>query len=206
LIRFCRLENMKTAAVSWMSTPIRRALSVAALLALAGCGTNESSSFSQGPMLGAMTPSSSDDTAMPVDGSTDVASAPPPSQMVTAGVANLDVSAFVDPAAFRAMDDGSKAQAASAQYYALQFGRVGAARTWNGDASVSGQVNVGPYVKVNNRDCRDFTNVVSLGSRSYSRRGTACREDDGRWTVGSAAAAAPAANPPAAASGPGASG
>jgi surface antigen len=82
------------------------------------------------------------------------------------------------------MDDVSRGQASSAQYYALQFGRVGAARTWTGDNSVTGQVNVGPYVKVNNRDCRDFTNVVNVGAKSYTKRGTACRELDGTWTVG----------------------
>lgn len=181
-------------------TPIFRALSVAALLALAGCGTNDASNYSQGPMLGAMTPSASDDTST----DTNVANVPPPSQVVTTGVQNLDISAFVDPGAFRQMGDNAKSQASSAQYYALQFGRVGAARSWSGENNVTGQINVGPYVKVNNRDCRDFTNVVNVGAKSFTKRGTACREDSGQWTVGSAAAAAPATVP--AASGVGAQG
>ena len=175
-----------------------KALSVAALVSLAGCATNEASHYSQGPMLGSYTPAAAE--ATPAD--TTVANTPPPSQAVSTGVSSLDISGFVDPAAYSAMSDSSKSAAGSAQYYALQFGRVGAARTWTGDNNVSGQVNVGPYVKVNTRDCRDFTNVVNVGSKSYTKRGTACREDSGGWTVGSASASAA----PAAASGMGAQG
>ena len=183
--------------------PLYCALSVAALLALAGCATNDSAGYSQGPTLG-MTPSSTDDTSM--TGDTTVANTPPPSQAVSTGVANLDISTFVDPSGYGQMSDGARSQASSAQYYALQFGRVGAARTWTGDGNVTGSVNVGPYVKVNNRDCRDFTNIVNVGSKSYTKRGTACRGDDGSWAVGSAAAAAPAMTPAPAASGIGAQG
>lgn len=171
--------------------PIFSVVPVVALLALAGCATNPG--YNQGPILG--------QTAAPVEtpppDQTQVASAP--SQVVASGVENLDISSFTDPNAFKVMSDGSKAQASSAQYYALAFGRVGAARTWAGDNNVTGQVNVGPFVKVNNRDCRDFTNVVNVGSKSYTKRGTACRGDDGRWDVGLAAApaAAPAGGAPA---------
>jgi surface antigen len=194
---------MKAAILSRISMhPLFRILSVAALLALAGCGTNDSSNYSQGPMLGTMTPPA-DDTTDSTD--TTVANTPPPSQTVQAGVQSLDIASFVDPTAFGALGDTAKTEASSAQYFALQYGRVGAARTWSGENNVTGQINVGPYVKVNNRDCRDFTNVVNVGSKSYTKRGTACREDDGTWTVGSAAAAAPAAIAPAA-SGVGAAG
>ena len=169
--------------------PLFCAFSAIALLALAGCADNQASSYQQGPMLGA-TPAATDDTLPPDQ---NVASLPPPSQAVSTGVSNLDISAFADPAGFRAMDATSQAQASSAQYYALQFGRVGAARTWTGDNNVTGSVNVGPFVKVNNRDCRDFTNIVNVGSKSYTKRGTACRGDDGQWAVGIANAMAPAA-------------
>ena len=171
--------------------PIFNALPVVAVLVLAGCSSNDTSGYQQGPMLGAMTPPAADATT-PDDG-TQVATAAP-SAVVQAGVENLDISEFTDPGAFKTMSDSSKSQASSAQYYALQFGRVGAARTWAGDSNMTGQINVGPYVKVNNRDCRDFTNVVNVGSKSFTKRGTACRGDDGRWAVG-LATAAPAAAP-----------
>ncbi|HVX82713.1 MAG: hypothetical protein ACTHOR_13305, partial [Devosia sp.] len=187
--------------------PLYSAISVVGLLVLAGCATNDDSySYNSGPMLGAMTPSSTDDSMNPDQ---QVANTPPPAQQVSAGVQNLDIEAFTDPNGYRSLDTDSKAQAASAQYFALQFGRVGAARTWSGSNNLSGSVNVGPYVKVNNHDCRDFTNIVNVGSKSYTKRGTACRADDGHWAVGtadimSAPGGAPAA--PAAASGFGAQG
>jgi surface antigen len=172
-------------------SPILRALGVAALLVVAGCSTNDSSNYSQEPMLGTTPPPADYSDSMDTTG----AATPPPAQVATAGVENLDISTFTDPTGFGLMTDTDKSQAASAQYYALQFGRVGAARTWAGDQNVTGQINVGPFVKVNNNDCRDFTNIVNVGSHSYTKRGTACRGADGGWTVGTAAAAGPATAP-----------
>ena len=192
---------MNTHAISGTSmTPIFRALSVAALLALAGCGTNQTSGYNQGPVLTQMTPSATDESMTPTTDTT-LANTPPPSAVVAAGVQNIDLASFVDPSALKLMGDTSKTEVSSAQYFALQFGRVGAARTWSGDSGMTGQITVGPYVKVNNRDCRDFTNVVNVGSHSYTKRGTACREVDGTWTVGGAATAAPYTSPPAAGAG-----
>jgi surface antigen len=42
---------------------------------------------------------------------------------------------------------------------------------------------VGPYVRVNLIDCRDFTHTVTVGGQNYARKGTACREADGSWSV-----------------------
>jgi surface antigen len=102
----------------------------------------------------------------------------------TAEAASLtDVSAFIDPAALKLMTAASKTAAANAQFNALQFGRVGAPRTWTGDKDQKGQVMVGPYVRVNLIDCRDFTDTVTIGAQTFVSKGTACREADGSWTV-----------------------
>jgi len=190
---------MKTATVfRTPMTPIIRVFSAAALfaatLSLAGCATDNPSSYGDSrsqPILGQVGSPTADDYASTLDTNTASVS-PPPSQQVASGVQNLSIASFVDPAGLAAMGPGSMSQAASAQYYALQFGRVGAARTWSGDNNVSGQISVGPYVKVNNRDCRDFTNIVNSAGRSFTKRGTACREADGTWTVGSGGAVASA--------------
>ena len=91
------------------------------------------------------------------------------------------------------MSDASKScRHRAPQYYARCSSAASAqrARTWaRRQPGVTGQVNVGPFVKVNNRDCRDFTNVVNVSSKSYAKRSTACRGDDGRWDVGLATAA-----------------
>ena len=91
--------------------------------------------------------------------------------------------AFVDAAAYGQLTTKSKAEVAGAQFNALQFGRVGAPRNWIGDKGQSGAVMVGPYVRVNLIDCRDFTNTVTIGGQTFTKKGTACREADGSWTV-----------------------
>lgn len=98
---------------------------------------------------------------------------------LTTSIAN----GFVDPAALARMSAKDSSEANSAQFYALQFGRPGAPRQWAGDSGTTGSVAVGPYVRVNNLDCRDFTHTVKIGGTDYVRKGTACREQNGNWSV-----------------------
>jgi surface antigen len=98
--------------------------------------------------------------------------------MLTTSIAN----GFVDSTALSLMTAKDSAEANSAQFYALQFGRPGAPRAWKGDKG-SGSVAVGPYVRVNNLDCRDFTHTVKVGGADYVKKGTACREQNGNWAV-----------------------
>ncbi|UJW85530.1 hypothetical protein [Devosia sp. SL43] len=104
--------------------------------------------------------------------------------LLTTSVAN----GFVDAGALALMTANDSAQANSAQFYALQFGRPGAPRAWTGDKGTSGSVAVGPYVKVNQIDCRDFTHTVKIGGKDYVKKGTACREQNGNWAVEAGAA------------------
>lgn len=76
-----------------------------------------------------------------------------------------------------------KSEAASAQFFALQYGRVGAFREWNADSDIKGEISVGPYVKVNNLDCREFSHTVIISKQRYTQSGTSCREADGQWRV-----------------------
>ena len=147
---------------------IYRALFILPALALTACATT--------PQLASVTTAPAVTVNDPA-----VLAAPAQTQAVAASM--TDVSAFVDPAAFGQLSAKSKAEAASAQFNALQFGRVGAPRNWQGDNSQSGAVTVGPYVRVNLIDCRDFTHTVQIAAQSFVRKGTACREADGSWTV-----------------------
>jgi surface antigen len=104
--------------------------------------------------------------------------------LLTTSVAN----GFVDSAALALMTAKDSAEANSAQFYALQFGRPGAPRQWAGDRGTTGSVAVGPYVRVNNLDCRDFTHTVKANGQDYVKKGTACREQNGNWAVVSGAA------------------
>ena len=99
--------------------------------------------------------------------------------LLTTSVSN----GFVDSAALAIMSAKDSAEANSAQFYALQFGRPGAPRQWAGDKGTTGTVAVGPYVRVNNLDCRDFTHTVKANGQDYVKKGTACREQNGNWAV-----------------------
>ncbi|MCW5721888.1 MAG: hypothetical protein KIS86_12170 [Devosia sp.] len=98
---------------------------------------------------------------------------------LTTSIAN----GFVDSAALALMTAKDSNEANSAQFYALQFGRPGAPRQWAGDKGTTGSVAVGPYVRVNNLDCRDFTHTIKIGGQDYVKKGTACREQTGNWAV-----------------------
>lgn len=144
------------------------------VFALAGCTSMGSSSteFAQGSTL--PQPNAALQTA---------SLSPAPAQQIASAQAMTDISAFIDPTAIGLLSAKERTEASSAQFNALQFGRPGAPRSWQGDKGASGQVTVGPYVRVNNIDCRDFTHTVSVSGQSYVRKGTACRELDGRWSV-----------------------
>ncbi len=101
----------------------------------------------------------------------------------TAKLTTSIANGFVDPAALALMTAKDSNEANSAQFYALQFGRPGAPRQWAGDQGTTGSVAVGPYVRVNNLDCRDFTHTVKVGGTDYIKKGTACREQNGNWNV-----------------------
>lgn len=109
---------------------------------------------------------------------------PSPAQTVQQARLTTNVSSgFVDPAALALMTAKDSNEANSAQFYALQFGRPGAPRQWAGDKGTTGTVSVGPYVRVNNLDCRDFTHTVKINGQDYVKKGTACREQTGNWNV-----------------------
>lgn len=155
---------------------IFRASPFLAVLLLAGCSMGPSADTSLGPTLAQPNPALAQPMVTPasVQASTN---SPASTQSLT------DVTAYLDVTAIPLLSGKDKGEAASAQFNALTFGRPGAPRAWQGDKGTSGEVTVGPYVRVNNIDCRDFTHTVTIGGKPYPRSGTACREADGGWNV-----------------------
>ena len=114
-----------------------------------------------------------------------MALAPEPAAVTAAALKATEISQFIDTKALSALSEKERIEAASAQFYALQYGRPGAPRLWQGDTGNSGKISVGPYVRVNARDCREFTHDVSTSAGQYTRSGMACRLEGGTWeTVG----------------------
>ncbi len=146
-----------------------RILPVVVLVALAGC-TSSAPRVATGPIV-----------TQPLV--TQPATLPPREQTQMA-MAMTDVSAFVDPAAMRLIGEGAKTQATAAQFNALEYGRPGAPRDWQGgDGTSSGRVTVGPDLNVNNLRCRNFTHTVTISGKAYVRTGQACREPAAGWMV-----------------------
>jgi surface antigen len=145
---------------------LTRAAVILALPALAACAVS--------PVTAPLTLNNAPPTTAALSPAAD---ATPPAKAITA------LDGFVDPAALGKLSNKSRTEALSAQFNALQFGRVGAPRSWTGDSGVSGTITVGPFVKVNLVDCRDFLHVVTIAGTSFTKKGTACRETDGSWTV-----------------------
>ncbi len=150
---------------------ILRVFGLIAFVALAGCSSGGTTVSNIGPTLAQPNPNFQ------------TAALPAPSQQIATAQSLTDVSSFVDPAALGLLSEKEKAEASSAQFNALQFGRTGAPRAWQGDRGASGQVVVGPPVNVNSLYCRDFTHTVNAGGQAFAKRGMACRELDGSWSV-----------------------
>lgn len=118
-------------------------------------------------------------TAMPTLPETPQPTTTAPIQQARLDAGNYD---YIDGGALALLNPAQRSAATDAQFYALQFGRPGAPRSWSAGGA-SGQVSVGPYVRVNNLDCREFSHRVTISGQNYSRSGTACREVDGSWGV-----------------------
>lgn len=109
-----------------------------------------------------------------------------PREQTQMAMALTDVNGFVDPAALPLLSAAARTQATAAQFNALEYGRPGAPRDWQGgDGTASGRVTVGPDLNVNNLRCRNFTHVVTISGKVYSRAGQACREPAAGWMVSS---------------------
>ncbi len=117
------------------------------------------------------------------DNPTQIVNEPLLANATASPISASDISGFIDEQAAPLLTEKELNEAASAQFYALQFGRVGAPRIWQGETGASGRVFVGPFVKVNNLNCRQFTHVVTIKNVTYEQKGTACREADGSWDV-----------------------
>lgn len=158
------------------------AATLAMTLVLAGCSMGPSSpTATTGPMIAQPDPTAT------LQQPTTTAALPTTTAAASGGnsgqVAMTDATSYLDPAVVGRLSSKELSEAASAQFNALTFGRPGAPRTWSGDRGAAGQVVVGPYVRVNNIDCRDFTHTVTVGGTPFVKKGTACREADGTWKV-----------------------
>lgn len=129
------------------------------------------------------------DATLPPPVSSGTQSQTPDAQVSSLNAAQVasttNISTFVDAGTVAKLSAKERSEAASAQYYALQFGRPGAPRSWQGDTGASGSVEVGPYVRVNTLDCREYTHKITISGQTHTSSGMACRDANGNWKVAS---------------------
>ena len=135
---------------------------IAALLALAACGTTKEPPNDNG-----------------VSGDT---STPPPGGDQTTIVKSMR-GGLVGGSIGAGLSDDEKNHALEAEYRALEYGQGGQATAWKGDDSGTyGQAVAAQPYRVGSQDCRQYTQTVVQDTQSKIARGTACRNGDGSWT------------------------
>ncbi len=85
----------------------------------------------------------------------------------------------------RSMDEADRRYAAQTAQQALEYNKTGAPAEWrNPDNGHSGQVvPTRTYRTADGRYCREFQQTVTIGGRTESAYGTACRQPDGSWQI-----------------------
>jgi surface antigen len=82
----------------------------------------------------------------------------------------------------REMSTRERSVAAAAEYKALEYGRSGAAVSWDYPAmSHRGAIVPGRPFKRGEKYCRTYTHTVERGGSPAEITGIACREGEGVW-------------------------
>ena len=110
-------------------------------------------------------------------------SLPPPVPTIQSTGENIKIVSYVAKGPFARMSEDDKIIAAKTQYNALQFGRPGAPRKWTGTTGNKGNIVVGPFIQKNGLICRNFEHEVTVDQTLSTFSATACRSEDGHWTV-----------------------
>lgn len=84
----------------------------------------------------------------------------------------------------KSLDKADVAHARRTQQSALETNRSGTTSTWkNPDTGASGTVTPSRAFERDGRQCREFTQTVSIGGKTEKAYGTACRQSDGSWQI-----------------------
>jgi surface antigen len=82
------------------------------------------------------------------------------------------------------LDRADRTAAFEAEYKALEYSKGGELVTWTGRTGTAGGkvVAAQPY-RVGSQDCRQFSHELTLSGAATNARGTACRNNDGTWSL-----------------------
>ena len=71
----------------------------------------------------------------------------------------------------------------NAEYKALEYGGGGELVAWTGKNGTAGSVVAAQPYRVGSQDCRQYKHEVTVLGKISSARATACRNNDGSWTL-----------------------
>lgn len=90
---------------------------------------------------------------------------------------------IIDPSVSASLSAGDRRLALEAEYRALEVAPVGQIVAWKSSKSGAfGEVHAAQPYEVGSQNCRQYIHKVEYEGQSKTTRGTACREQNGRWT------------------------
>lgn len=95
------------------------------------------------------------------------------------------VGAAIGNSIGRKMDEADRLAAAQARYAALENYQTGESSYWyNPDSGNQGSFSPQPGYKTNEGQyCREYTQNLTIGGKTETGYGTACRQPDGSWKI-----------------------
>lgn len=82
------------------------------------------------------------------------------------------------------LDRAARTAGYEAEYKALEYSTGGELVAWTGKSgSVSGKVVAAQPYRVGSQDCRQYSHELTVSSTVTNARGSACRNNDGSWTL-----------------------
>jgi surface antigen len=84
----------------------------------------------------------------------------------------------------RDLSSRDRRKALEAEYKALEYGQGGQVISWQSSRdSNRGEVVAAQPYRVGSQDCRLYVHTLYTGDASQTARGTACRNNDGSWSL-----------------------
>ena len=93
--------------------------------------------------------------------------------------------AYIGKEAGKSLDRADRQAMQRQTQYALESSPSGTATSWqNPDSGHSGTITPQPaYTNKANQYCREYQQTVSVGGKTETAYGTACRQADGTWKI-----------------------
>lgn len=106
---------------------------------------------------------------------------------VLATVLGAGAGALIGNKIGASMDETDKLKAHQVTNQSLETSRTGATSTWrNPDNGHYGTVTPKKtFTRNDGKQCREYTQTVTIGGKTHEAYGTACRQDDGTWKIAS---------------------